>query len=38
MTGSDGACTANTAAGSTACRALACSDAPASTSTTAACV
>ena len=38
MIGSDGACTANTAAGSTVCRPLVCTDAPVATSTTAACI
>ena len=37
MIGSDGGCIANTAAGSTACRLLACSDAPKAISTNAAC-
>ena len=37
MIGSDGACTANTAAGSTACRPLACTDAPTTTATNTAC-
>ena len=37
MIGSDGGCIANTASGSTACRPIACTDAPIATSTIAAC-